>query len=66
MVGLELAIQTHVLPSTPFVKVLLVVCWATGKRLTNRRPKLNLITLYVKAFVRWATGKKVHQSPTQA
>ena len=41
----ELATQTHVLPSTPFAKVL--VCWATGKWLTNRLPKLNLITVYV-------------------
>ena len=32
-----------VLPSTPFVKEL--VRWATGKRLTNRLPKLTLITL---------------------
>ena len=31
-----------VLPTTPFVKAL--VRWATGKRLTNRLPKLSLIT----------------------
>ena len=36
-------IRTHVLPSTPFVKVL--VRWAKGKRLTNRLPNLGLITL---------------------
>ena len=35
--------KTHVLPSTPFAKVL--VCWATGSRLTNRAPKLSLIAL---------------------
>ena len=32
-----------VLPTTPFVKAL--VRWATGKRLTNRLPKLSLTTL---------------------
>ena len=32
-----------VLPTTPFVKAL--VRWATGKRLTNRLPKLSLVTL---------------------
>ena len=31
-----------VLPTTPFVKAL--VRWATGERLTNRLPKLSLIT----------------------
>ena len=45
--GLEL--RTHdqrpmVLPTTPFVKAL--ICWATGKRLTNRLSKLSLITLF--------------------
>ena len=34
---------THVLPTTPFVKVL--IRWAKGKRLTNNRvPNLSLIT----------------------
>ena len=32
---------THALPTTPFVKAL--VGWATGKRSTNRLPKLSLI-----------------------
>ena len=32
------------LRSTPYVKALIL--WATGKRLTNHLPKLNLITLY--------------------
>ena len=41
-------IRTHdqrpmVLPTTPFVKAL--VHWATCKRLTNRLPKLSLITI---------------------
>ena len=59
-------IRTHdqrpmVLPTTPFVKAL--VRWATGKRLTNRLPKLSLITL-VKALVRWVTGKRLtHRLP---
>ena len=34
---------THGLSTTPFVKAL--VRWATGKRLTNRLPKLSPITL---------------------
>ena len=36
-------IRLRVLPTTPFVKAL--VCWATGKRLTNHLPKLSLITV---------------------
>ena len=33
---------SQVLPTTPYVKAL--VRWATGKMLTNRLPKLSLIT----------------------
>ena len=35
--------STHGLSTTLFVKALLIVRWATGKRLTNRLPKLSLI-----------------------
>ena len=40
--------RTIVLPTTPFVKAL--VRWATGKRPTNRLPKLSLIT----GYCRWS------------
>ena len=41
-VRFELTTNYQVLPSTPFVKVL--VRWAKSKRLTNRLPVLSLIT----------------------
>ena len=42
-VRFELTTTTHGLSTTPFVRAL--VRWATGERLTNRLPKLRLITL---------------------
>ena len=42
MVDMRFELTTS-LPTTPYVKAL--VRWATGKRLTNRLPKLSLITL---------------------
>ena len=42
-VRFELTTNAHGLSTTPFVRAL--VRWATGKRLTNRLPKLSLVTL---------------------
>ena len=55
-------IRTHeqrpmVLPATPFVKAL--VRWATCKRLTNRLPKLSLITMRIFPLIVRVLGDEI-------
>ena len=55
---LQFYTKVRVLPLTPFVKVL--ECWATVKMLTDRQPKVNLIS---QELLRGAIVIKTHDGP---